>query len=346
MNKRISRPVATFEVRVCLLEQMLKRLAMKTWFFSLLLFPALSVFSQNYAAHIAEAEGFYQQKKYPESAAAYRKAFKLEQKNPSDLYNAGCSAALAGDKKQAFKWLRLAFKNGWINIHHMKSDADLNSLHSSRQWNKLLADMQKKVDEAEANYDKPLQAELLAIFEEDQKYRKMMDEVDAKYGWESPEMRDLIKKMIEADSINLIKVKAILDKHGWVGPDKVGGRANQTLFLVIQHADLTAQQKYLPMMREAVRDKRANASSLALLEDRVALREGRRQLYGSQVGRDPDTGEMYVLPLEDPDHVDERRAQVGLPPLADYIRHWGMTWDVEAYKKQLPEIEAKQRGKF
>ena len=46
-----------------------------------------------------------------------------------------------------------------------------------------------------------------------------------------------------------------------------------------------------------------------------------------------------MSPLEDPDRVDERRASVGLGTLADYVSHWNMTWDVESYKKQLPELE-------
>jgi hypothetical protein len=97
------------------------------------------------------------------------------------------------------------------------------------------------------------------------------------------------------------------------------------------------------MMREAVSKGNAKASSLALLEDRVALRKGQKQIYGSQIGRDQETGEYYVLPLIDPDNVDQRRAKVGLGTIQDYISNWGMTWDVEAYKKKLPEIEAKQK---
>ncbi|WP_310586204.1 DUF6624 domain-containing protein [Emticicia oligotrophica] len=145
------------------------------------------------------------------------------------------------------------------------------------------------------------------------------------------------------DSINLIKIVNILDTKGWVGADKVGGQANQTLFLVIQHADLATQQKYLPMMRDAVKKGNANANSLALLEDRVALGEGRKQIYGSQIGRNEKTQAFYVLPLEDPDNVDKRRAEVGLPPMAEYVKNWDITWDVEAYKKQLPEIEALEK---
>ncbi len=74
----------------------------------------------------------------------------------------------------------------------------------------------------------------------------------------------------EKDSINLIKIKKILDERGWLGADIIGNQGNSTLFLVIQHSDIETQEKYLPMMREAVKKGNANSSSLALLEDRVA----------------------------------------------------------------------------
>ena len=99
------------------------------------------------------------------------------------------------------------------------------------------------------------------------------------------------------------------------------------------------------MMREAVEKGNASSRSLALLEDRVALRQGGRQLYGSQVGRDQETGEYYVLPLDDPMNVDKRRAEMGLGLLQDYEGRWGITWDPEAYLKELPTIEEKQKKK-
>ncbi|MCA1763113.1 MAG: hypothetical protein LC664_08995, partial [Flavobacteriales bacterium] len=193
-----------------------------------------------------------------------------------------------------------------------------------------------------ANFDKPLVSILDTIYEEDQKYRQQINEVEAEYGRDSDEMRAHWKLINEKDSINLNRVKNILDERGWLGPEIIGNRGNTTLFLVIQHADLETQEKYLPMMREAVEKGNANSSSLALLEDRVALRKGEKQIYGSQIGRDQETGDYYVLPLADPDNVDQRRAEVGLGALQDYISNWGMTWDVEVYKKNLPGYEAMQ----
>jgi hypothetical protein len=154
-------------------------------------------------------------------------------------------------------------------------------------------------------------------------------------------MRELWKTIIYYDSVNLIKVTDIIDKYGWVGPDVVGGRGSSAIFLVIQHSDIKVQDKYLPMMREAVKNKKAQPSSLALLEDRVALRHGKKQIYGSQVNCDKDG--CWVSPLEDPDNVDKRRAEVGLGPLADYVKKWDIKWDAEEYKRLLPDLEKKQK---
>ena len=160
----------------------------------------------------------------------------------------------------------------------------------------------------------------------------------SKYGGKSKEMDDLWKIIKEKDSVNLIKVKAIIDKYGWLGPDVIGDEGNAALFLVIQHSDIVSQEKYLPVMRDAVNNGKAKATSLALLEDRVALRQGKNQIYGSQVVWDMKTNEYYLMPLEDPENVDKKRSLIGLPPLAVYLSNWQMKWDIQQYKKDLPKI--------
>ncbi len=97
------------------------------------------------------------------------------------------------------------------------------------------------------------------------------------------------------------------------------------------------------MMRAAVKKGNANASSLALLEDRVALHQGKRQIYGSQIHTDKETPEMYVAPLIDPENVDKRRAEVGLGKLADYVSHWDLVWDIEKHKERIAKIEANKK---
>ena len=184
-------------------------------------------------------------------------------------------------------------------------------------------------EKAKANLDTTLAALLDTVLQNDQKYRQDLRWIEEKYGRESEEIKAQWKIISRQDSINLIIVKKILDERGWLGADVIGAKGTQALFLVIQHSNLEIQDKYLPMMREAVSKGSACASTLAFLEDRVALGKNEKQIYGSQIGRNPETGEYYVLPLIDPDNVNKRRAEVGLDSIQNYISNWGLTWDVE-----------------
>lgn len=186
--------------------------------------------------------------------------------------------------------------------------------------------------------------QLDTIYKDDQVYRNQLETIRKKYANDSLQLKSkmnaMSQLMLEKDSINQAKVAAILDKYGWLGIDVIGSNGSAALFLVIQHANLAIQLKYLPMMREAVKNGNALGSDLALLEDRVAIREGKKQIYGSQLAWNMIKNEYIVLPLLDPDNVDKRRAEMGLPSLGIYLDYFGLKWDAEQYKKDLPAIEA------
>jgi hypothetical protein len=187
--------------------------------------------------------------------------------------------------------------------------------------------------------------QLQIIESDDQSTRIQIDLIRKQFANDSSILSDQLKSLWKImrikDSINLIKVSAIIDKNGWLGSEDIGDDANSTLFIVIQHADLKTQEKYLPLMRNAVKNGKAKARSLALLEDRVALREGKKQIYGTQVFQNIKTNEYFVLPLDDPYNVDLKRAEVGLQTLSIYLEdNFKTKWDVAQYLKDLPFIEA------
>ena len=72
-------------------------------------------------------------------------------------------------------------------------------------------------------------------------------------------------------------------------------------------------------------------SSLALLIDRIEVRNERPQIYGSQVGRDEETGEYYFGWIKNPHKVDSIRAEVGLGPLQEYADRWDFTFDPDKH---------------
>ncbi|MBG6235726.1 hypothetical protein IWX76_002294 [Pedobacter sp. CAN_A7] len=176
--------------------------------------------------------------------------------------------------------------------------------------------------------------QLEAIFDADQNPRQQLMVLIAKHGVASKEVKDIWPVIQRNDVENLVKVKALLEQYGWLSGEVLGAKANAALFLVIQHADLKTWEEYVPLMREAVRNKAANAADLAKLEDRLALEQGKKQLYGTQLGKDVTTNRYYVFPIEDPDRIDARRKAMGLDSMRLHLSAWGIKWDLKSYKKE------------
>jgi hypothetical protein len=124
------------------------------------------------------------------------------------------------------------------------------------------------------------------------------------------------------DDENLAALKAFVQEHGWPVQSKVGSNAAMAAFLVIQHADPATQRDYMPKLKKAAEVGELQKGLVAYLEDRVRVGLGQKQLYGTQITVD-QTGKAVPEPLEDPEHVDERRAEVGMPPLDVYVKMVG-----------------------
>jgi hypothetical protein len=285
--------------------------------------------SAQYSQLIKKADSQYEAKDYEASAGSYESAFKANPKQvkTDDRYNAACSWALAGNADKAFANLKIISADGsYDNYNHITTDEDLKSLYTDKRWAPLIETIKQNQQKAEAKLNQPLVAILKQVYTDDQGDRQKLASVDKKYGRDSKEIKALLDTIAKKDSINLIKVTGILDKYGWLGPADVGKQGVLVLFLVIQHADLKVQEKYLPGMREAVKKGKAQPENLALLEDRVAIGEGKKQIYGSQIHRDMATGKYDISPIEDESNVNKRRAAVGLPPLEEYVKQWGIDY--------------------
>jgi hypothetical protein len=301
------------------------------------------VFGQNkfvpdkkYKRHSARAYGFYVEKQYQLSALSYDSLFKQYKGKGtrSDRYNASCSWALAGNTEKAFFYLnQVIVTDKWTNLSHILSDTDLDALHADKRWQPLIDTVRANKEKAEANFNKPLVALLDTIFTEDQADRRNIEAIQKAFGWNSKEMDSLWKKINYLDSVNLVKIKHIIDTYGWLGPDVVGEAGAQTIFLVIQHADSLTQVTYAPKMREAVKLGKASPASLALLEDRILTNQGKEQIYGSQVRWNEQAGKNEFFPIFDEKNVNKRRASAGLEPLEEYAKHFGIEYVLPGSKR-------------
>lgn len=121
------------------------------------------------------------------------------------------------------------------------------------------------------------------------------------------------------DRVNQETVFSILDSCGI--PDHLSDSAYSAVFLVVDHAELAAQKKYFPLIEEAAESGKMSASDAATLQDRILMREGKRQIYGTQniVVGNGNQPTAYVWPVEDPENLDCRRSSVGLDGIQDWI---------------------------
>lgn len=81
----------------------------------------------------------YRQGRYQAAAGLFTRAAQGSQFRAHALYNAGCSFALAGDINSAFAALVDAIDAGFADASTLKSDTDLESLHSDPRWSEILA---------------------------------------------------------------------------------------------------------------------------------------------------------------------------------------------------------------
>ena len=293
----------------------------------------ITIQAQTFEELIRNGDKLYNEEKYLESAKKYEKALNFEEGNTGQYYNAACSWALSGDTIQSIKNLNLSADKGWKNLKYIKRDKDLSSLYEIKGWSKILEKVQANLDEYEKDFDKPLKVQLDQIYVRDQMLRQLYRGAEEKFGKESDEMKYFWQLVSEQDSLNEIEVIKIIEEKGWVGKSLVGGQANMTLWLVIQHAPLETQEKYLPLLKKSVLKGESSGSHLALLEDRIQMRNGKPQTYGSQITTDKETGEQVVYEIREPEYVNQRRKEVGLGPIEDYVKRRGIEWKIEQKEK-------------
>jgi len=295
----------------------------------------------------AEAYKSYTKKDFSRAASIYT-SFLNECKNKGivnqdiidNTYNLACCLSLAMKPDSAFIVLNEVSENDLFisQYPHILTDGDLKSLHSDERWPLVIKKIEAHKALFEKNIDKNLQSSLDTIYDNDQKFRRSSAKMNKDFGRDSKEAKEEWKKVLYNDSLNLIKIKDFIKKNGWVGPRKAGFRSSLAIYLVIQHADLKTQQKYYPIMKKAVSKGDARPQDLAFMEDRILLRRGKEQIYGSQLRtiKEKD-GKTYPIRLSDPEHVDERRFRVGLESMSEYLSP--DKWDPIEYLKVYKDLK-------
>jgi hypothetical protein len=131
-------------------------------------------------------------------------------------------------------------------------------------------------------------------------------------------------RMNAIDAVNTAELKLLVEKSGWFRISEFGAQADYNAWLLVQHADRDPefQRDILKRLEPLAARDETRPSNFALLFDRVALSYSENskrtlQRYGTQ-GQCTGPGTWAPHPVEDPDHLDQRRSDMGLGPIADY----------------------------
>lgn len=192
----------------------------------------------------------------------------------------------------------------------------------------LFVGLSVQADDAPAVQLPALRAELKEMVRIDQDVRKRVTAGGATIDLKVAE------EMASIDAKNTARMKEIIQEHGWPGKSLVSEAGAHDAWLLVQHADRDRafQKQCLELLRVAVAKNEASGKDLAYLTDRVLVGEGKKQVYGTQfITKD---GKMQPQPIDDPDNVDKRRAEVGLGTLAEYEKRLREVYKEEPVKKR------------
>ena len=245
------------------------------------------------------ADSLFDAKRYDEAISTYNLAFNVDKYIlPSQLSTVAKKMASISRRDEAMRYLN----------HRLELEHDFYEPIYDQLPDAFRDIMLQRADSF--HYDLPLKCRLEEVFERDQYYRLLWLYSSMSTPADSVRNKLLAERALRVDSLNLVDVSKILDEHGFPRKEEVGEMAMQAVWIVFQHADLEHQRRFLPVMEQAVAEGRMEASFLATLKDRIDVREGRPQRYGTQ--NNPDGRPCQLL---DPSRVNQWRKEVGLPPL-------------------------------
>ncbi len=195
-----------------------------------------------------------------------------------------------------------------------------------------------------------IDSKLTKIYNDDQQVRK---KVLNAYKNSSPNIRDIITEKDSIDSYNQHYIANILDVYGW--PNNLSDQANKAIWIIIDHANNSFAEKYFPLVKEKGKQGILLMADVATLEDRISMRNNKKQKYGTQtvgvLSADNAESIIYIWPIENNEKVDGLRASVGLPSMEQYIQtvkehsNSKVVWDKEIspdrLKDRLPKLHFK-----
>lgn len=213
------------------------------------------------------------------------------------FFAAAACSAVAGQKETAFGFLEKASARGYKDLDRATGNSEIQALHDDPRWEAFL----QGVEARQTEHEKKNNAELTRLYKEDQGDRSgSMENAD----WAAISARDAARQE---------RVSQILASGGAKSADDYYHAA-----MVFQHGDTDeeiARAHELSLKAAELDPAHPTARWLAAAsKDRLLVRQGKPQLYGTQFRK---VDGKWVLYEVDPSITDEEREKWDCPPIAE-----------------------------
>jgi hypothetical protein len=254
---------------------------------------------------LKQADALSTMKSYSAATDLYLKAFEESAacETNSYLLRAVKISLLAGKPDSTFKLLSIIINRKARPIYSfIASDPEFLWLRHDPRWARFNSALQKYLPSVETELDS-LRKERMGI-------EFKMQHIAKEYGINSKNYRTFKYTVINLDSVNSFKVESIIRTYGWPGVDQIEENGERSLLYLYQKLDFKDQKKFYPFISEGFKSGTIDAANFAVMTDKIAFRDKGAQIYGTQYGSD-----RHLLPVENPDSVNFRRAAIGLPSM-------------------------------
>jgi len=271
---------------------------------------------------ISEADQFRKEGKLEAAIKAYTTDYQSNPKDWKNAYNLACAYALIDQMDSAIQYLNIALKDDtslWA-----LADSDLYALIDDPRWQTLTDNQMERHQKKHGKIEQPEVAmQWLQIIMKDQALDYYIDRAKSEYmklgsipQWYHP--LGMFKGQITKD--NFKQMQALIETHGWPKYSTVGELAADAPLLVINHHEEDAvREKYIAQIRQNCLEKEGSCMEYAKIQDRILVALNKPQWYGMQFRYAPDRT-LEPFPVKNPKYVDQRRKEIGLEPLKDYLK--------------------------
>lgn len=198
-------------------------------------------------------------------------------------------------------------------------------------YDQTIADMNSKFAQTPANpHDKSwVKSKLKFMFDVDQ-YMRSQWRLPFNHRYTKAEAdyfrEQFLPRNNSVDSADTADLKELLKIYDWFRISIFGRKADGQAWIIVQHADLdpSFQKDVLQVLESLYPIGETSSANYAYLYDRIAASwndtsKRTLQRYGTQ-GSCTGPGAWKPIPMEDPDHIDERRAKMGMSSMAEYLK--------------------------